>query len=260
MARLDSRKGVEMPVKIIPEYDYQFRRSAGEGAEKKTLEFLELLPDGYYVLRECKLDPTFAKKLRGSREARPDFVVVGPAIGVVVLEVKDWDIRTNRFEFKNNYEVRKIASDGVITILGNPHNQAEEYGNAVMEILKNLPVATRLWVSSFVVYPRLTRSEFTNVFGGVQKNNSQQEFIFDLQKTLFRDDFAKYQDMPLKLLEEYVATELRHCGKQMVVYTEQQVNVAVNRLVPSEMHVGGLPDQADAGNRLALLDKEQQEW
>src|SRR6266566_497596 len=230
-----------MPVRIIPEYDYQFRGSAGEGAEKKTLEFLKLLPGGYYVLRECKLDPTFAKKLRGSREDRPDFVVVGPAIGVVVLEVKDWDIRTNRFEFKNSYEVRKITSDGAITILGNPYNQAEEYGNAVMEILKNLPVVTRLWVSSFVVYPWLTRTEFMNVFGSVQKNNPQQEFIFDPQKTLFRDDFAKFQDIPLKLLEEHVARELSRRGRQIVVYTEQQVNVTVNRLVPSEMHVGGQP-------------------
>ena len=44
-------------VKIIPNQRLPFR-GAGAQAERKTLEFLKGLPDGYYILRECKLVPS----------------------------------------------------------------------------------------------------------------------------------------------------------------------------------------------------------
>jgi len=249
-----------MPVKIIPEYGLPF---IGDGAqaEKKTLEFLKLLPTGYYVIRECKVDPTVLKKSRGSFEDRPDFVVVGPTIGVVILEVKDWNIRANRFEYLNDYQVRKIDLVGNIKIIDNPYHKADEYLHAVIGVLsKNQQKVNTLWVCSFAVYPKLTRTEFENLCAGMQKNNPQQRFIFDPQRTLFQDDLERYRDTPLKLLELYASNEARLRQRSMGPYTEQQVNLTVYRLVPSEIHVGGLPNDADAEKNLALLDDKQQQW
>jgi len=99
----------------------------GAWAEKKVLDYLRSLPIGYFVIRECKIDSTSLKKARGSQEGRSDFVVVGPSIGVVILEVKDWNIWENSYEYEDQYRVRKTHSSGKSELLDNPLNQAKEY-------------------------------------------------------------------------------------------------------------------------------------
>ena len=250
-----------MPVKIIPEHGLPF--GDGAGAEKKVLEFLKELPTGYYVIRECKVDPSRYKKTHGSLEDRPDFVVVGPSVGVMILEVKDWNIRLNSFMPAENQRLIRIIDlkTKVESFAGNPFDQANEYRYAVSGVLsKNPNMSDPLWVSSFVVYPKLTRTEFENQFNGIQGNNPQEQFIFNLQRTLFADDLKEYEEDPLKLLELYVTKEAKQRSRLVKRYTDQQVLRTVDWLVPSEMRVGGLPDDVDAENNLILLDEKQQEW
>jgi len=258
MASVGNREGIVMPVKIIP-HDLPFR-GAGAEAEKRMLDFLKSLPDSYFVLRECKIGSSVNKKASGSLEDKPDFVVIGPAIGVVVLEVKDWNIYTNRFEYADQYWVHKINIAGNREMLKNPYAQAAEYFHAVNEFLQKQNFQNKLWISSFVAYPKLTRNEFQNMCVSMNKGNPQQEFIFDLRKTLFLDDLLVYRDAPLTLLERYVSIDLKAHQKQVATYTEQQVSAGVSCLVPSEMRVGGLPDVTEAERTLALLDEKQQEW
>lgn len=200
-----------MPATIIPEY-LPFSKKGGDG-EKKALEHLKSLPIGYFVIRECRIDSTAHKKARGSLEDRPDFVVVGPSIGVVILEVKDWNIRENFFDYLNDYEVRKTSFNGQSKErLKNPYYQANEYLYAVIGALtKNGRERNGLWVSSFVVYPKLSRVDFENKLIGVQKNNPQQRFIYDPKMTLFEEDL---QDNPLKNIEAFVS-HYAHMQQQM---------------------------------------------
>ena len=150
MASVGNREGIVMPVKIIP-HDLPFR-GAGAEAEKRMLDFLKSLPDSYFVLRECKIGSSVNKKASGSLEDKPDFVVIGPAIGVVVLEVKDWNIYTNRFEYADQYWVHKINLAGNREMLKNPYAQAAEYFHAVNEFLQKQNFQNKLWISSFVAY------------------------------------------------------------------------------------------------------------
>jgi hypothetical protein len=247
-----------MSAQII-HYDVPFSRD-GVRAEKKMLEFLKSLPSDCTVVRECKLIPSFYKKVGGSIQDQPDFIVVGPEIGVVVLEVKDWNIHKNRYEFIDQRKVQKISMDGNKEELGNPSDQADEYRYAVSELLKNPQVGNGLWVSSFVAFPCLIRAEFENRCEGIRKDNPQQGFIFDPYRTLFLDELNAYRDSPLELLQRYVEEDLKAHRRSIVTYTQQQVNAVLSRLVPAEFLVGGLPDYADAENKLATLDKEQREW
>lgn len=235
---------------------------AGIDAERRTFEFLKPLPSDCWIIRECKVRPSEEREMYGSREDRLDFVIVGPTIGVVVLEVKDWDIHNKCFEFVDNYQVRKTDLRGNIEdLLRNPYDQIDEYVRAIKGALsENQPKPNDLWISGFVVYPKLSRADFENRCRGIQKTNPQQRFSYDSNRTLFQDELEKYRDEPLELLEQIVVREARLYQHTPRIYTEQQVNAAVYYLVPSEMCVGGLPDDPEAERNFALLDRQQQEW
>lgn len=249
-----------MSVKIIPEYGLPFRDNAG--AEKKTLEFLMQLPSGYYVIRECRVDASIQKKIRGGQEDCLDLVIVGPSIGVVILEVKDWNIVRNSYIFANQHQVRKIdLQTGIESLISDPIAQAKEYLHAVKDVLsKNRQMSEPLWVSSFVVYPKLARAEFENRFDGMHGSNPQERLTFDFQSVFFADDLKRYEEDPNHLLELYVTREAKRISRLVKQYTDEQILDTVNWLVPSEMHVGGLTVDNDAEKKLELLDKAQQEW
>ena len=60
------------------------------------------------------MHPSQEKRRAHSQEDRPDLVVIGPDIGVVVLEVKDWKLRRNTFEWLDQYTVRKTNELGQV--------------------------------------------------------------------------------------------------------------------------------------------------
>ncbi len=228
----------------------------GAWAEKKVLDYLRSLPIGYFVIRECKIDSTSLKKARGSQEGRSDFVVVGPSIGVVILEVKDWNIWENSYEYEDQYRVRKTHSSGKSELLDNPLNQAKEYLDSVKQVLfSSKGDKDSLWISSFVVYPKLSRADFESRITGIQSNNTQQQFIYNSQRILFKEDL---NNTPLKLLETCAMRNAQIYKRSIESYSDEQVLNAVHRLIPSELRVPQLDN--DAEKKFTFLDKKQQEW
>src|SRR5579884_3976339 len=148
-----------MPAKVVQNPTFS---GAGADAERKTLEYLKQLPTGNYIIPQCRVEATSDQKAYGSQEKCPDFVVIGPSIGVVILEVKDWNLWTNRYEFLDQYKIRKTdRGSGESAQLDNPFAQVDRYLHAMQKILeKNRREGDNLWISTFVVYPKLRRSEF----------------------------------------------------------------------------------------------------
>src|SRR5829696_4187798 len=105
-------------------------------AEKEMLDFLKNLPESSYLYRELKLTPAFLEQTRGLKEQRPDFVVVSPALGLVSIEVKDWNITANQYEWVDQYTVRKTDKHGQDELLDNPVEQTSRYLHAFMDLLK----------------------------------------------------------------------------------------------------------------------------
>ncbi|GHO56047.1 nuclease-related domain-containing DEAD/DEAH box helicase [Ktedonobacter robiniae] len=246
--------------KIIPARGLDFT-GAGGRAERQALEALKELPDEYYILRECKFLPSAKKQAHGSQEDRADFIVIGPELGILVLEVKDWNIKRNEFKLTDQVMIDKIDRQNGTTIsIKNPWYQAEEYAHALQDLLKIIPQNEQLWINHAVVFPGLNRVEFKDVFVNPQPYNPQTRWQLDLNKTLFKDDIAnKSQCELLNILQHYIKTQTS-ANRISRSYTQKQIEAVIVRLIPAEMRVGGLPEQNEATQKLAILDEEQQKW
>ena len=68
----------------------------------------------------------------GPKHAHPDFVILHPRRGLLILEVKDWRIDTIRHASKQTFD---IAPDGMPKTVANPLEQARHYAHQVIDVL-----------------------------------------------------------------------------------------------------------------------------
>jgi hypothetical protein len=128
--------------------------------ERRLAERLEQKLDGDYLL--------WYDVPVGPRHLHPDFVVMHPRRGLLILEVKDWSPRTIQRADKQSWQV---FMDGTLKTLPNPAEQARQYAHAVSDALKRDPQLVHAdgqhqgglcfpW-SYGVVFPNMTRKQFT---------------------------------------------------------------------------------------------------
>lgn len=92
--------------------------------ERRTAERLEhKLDDDYWVWYDVPVGP---------RQAHPDFIVLHPRRGLLILEVKDWRLETIRTASKQTWE---ILAHGVPKSVPNPIEQARHYAHQVVDAL-----------------------------------------------------------------------------------------------------------------------------
>lgn len=72
----------------------------------------------------------------GPRQCHPDFVVLHPSRGILILEVKDWKLATIVQADKHSWV---IAPDGVPKTVANPLEQARQYAHQVVGALERDP-------------------------------------------------------------------------------------------------------------------------
>jgi hypothetical protein len=68
----------------------------------------------------------------GPKHAHPDFVILHPRRGLLILEVKDWRLDTIRHASKQTFD---IAPDGIPKTVANPLEQARHYAHQVINVL-----------------------------------------------------------------------------------------------------------------------------
>ncbi len=102
--------------------------SATAGERKVFAALREHLPEDYLVYYDTRVGDRY-----------PDFTIIGPDLGVVVLEVKDWRLKS----------IVGVSPDSVVITNGSgehvvrsPVPQAREYTFKILGLLKNRP---RLW-------------------------------------------------------------------------------------------------------------------
>ena len=92
--------------------------------ERRLAERLEQkLDDDYLVWYDVPVGPT---------QTHPDFVILHPRRGLLILEVKDWRLDTIQ---KANRQVWEIAPGGVPKNVSNPIEQARHYAHQVVDAL-----------------------------------------------------------------------------------------------------------------------------
>jgi hypothetical protein len=101
------------------------RMTAGERRLAERLE--HKLDDDYLLWYDVPMGP---------RNAHPDFCVMHPRRGILVLEVKDWKLATIRQADKQTWE---IIPEGIPKSVINPLEQARQYAHQVVNALERDP-------------------------------------------------------------------------------------------------------------------------
>ncbi|OYY38546.1 MAG: DNA helicase II [Polaromonas sp. 39-63-25] len=129
--------------------------------ERRLAERLEQkLDDDYLLWYDVPVGP---------RHLHPDFVVMHPRRGILILEVKDWSPKTIQHADKQSW---RVFVDGMLKTQPNPAEQARQYAHAVVDALKRDPQLVQAegkyqgslsfpW-SYGVVFPNMTRRQFTD--------------------------------------------------------------------------------------------------
>ena len=134
------------------------RMTPGEYQVAQRLE--EKLGDDYLLWYDV---PT------GPARVQPDFIVLHPRRGLLILEVRDWSLKIIHRAEPHYWQ---LFANRLLTARPNPVQEAKRSAQAVVNALRRDPQlldadcqdATRLrfpW-SYGVVFPELTRQEFTN--------------------------------------------------------------------------------------------------
>jgi Nuclease-related domain/UvrD-like helicase C-terminal domain/AAA domain len=96
--------------------------------ERRLAERLEAKLDNDYLL--------WYDVPMGPKNAHPDFCVMHPRRGILILEVKDWRLATLQQADKHDWV---IAPDGVPKTVINPLEQARQYAHQVVQALERDP-------------------------------------------------------------------------------------------------------------------------
>jgi hypothetical protein len=218
--------------------------------ERDVLNVLKRLPTGYTIYRELKLDSSRRQKEAGIQKRQPDFVVVAEDVGVVAIEVKNWNLRRNEYRWRDQHKVERVDSNGTVTGITNPIHQADTYKYALMDQMDDV------FVSSLVAFPRITRNHFHNrVANRDLFNNPNTRFYLDPNRTIFKDQMDRYFMEPEGLLREMIRRDerfFRSSGK--AIYQAKE------RLLPSKFRIGDYAERQAIREEIKALTQQQQEW
>jgi hypothetical protein len=146
-------------------------------------------------LRECLEDNSYIwhNLPMGPRGRHPDFVIVHPGRGLLVLEVKDW--RLDNIASANKSDVELITTAGTVRTL-NPFEQARQYMFEVMKLIQNDGMLLHPPGHPFqgksivpfgygVVFTNITRKQFvqTDLFE-----------VFPEDRCVFKDEMSERAD------------------------------------------------------------------
>ena len=223
-------------------------------AEKEMLNFLKNLPESYFVYRELKLTPAYFEQTRGIKEQRPDFVIVGPKTGLVSIEIKDWNLHQNKYEWVDQYQIKKIDATGLSTFIHNPVDQIARYKFGFMELLKSQN--SSMWVTSLLAFPRISKAHFLNQIENINTlTNPQSQFFLDLERTIFKEDLDQHFLDPEKLFWLVLRKDNR--SVQYPVHDIKEVN---RILLPASFRIGDYSKRQANKDQLRIISNQQKEW
>lgn len=223
-------------------------------AEREMLAFLSNLPEEYVVYRELKITAAYEERVVGLDNRQPDFVVVGPSIGLIAIEVKDWDITKNVYQWRDQNTVLQTNPAGETEEIRNPAAQAQSYKHALMELVSDLD----LFVTSVVAFPRIAKQEFLNRIENVELLFQQQSrFLIDLDWTIFKEDVdeGEISRHPERLLQR-----LAQKNHRFYEPTAEAIEQIQQRLIPNGFRIGDLSHYQAYRQNLKRITDEQTQW
>lgn len=153
--------------------------------EKRVFKLLkELLPNDYIVWYDLRVNGRY-----------PDFIILGPDLGLVILEVKDWKMGSIKTADNHYFELETMGKKA------NPQKQARTYMFSVVDELKKDGHLTNKGNLKFtyghgVIFTRISRKAFSD---------SSLISTIDDNHILFQDDLKELEDT---LNRDYLISKL----------------------------------------------------
>lgn len=146
--------------------------------EKRVFKVLkEMLPEDYIIWFDLRVNGRY-----------PDFIILAPNLGIIVLEVKDWQIGSIVSGDTNQYELKTMGK------CSNPLKQARDY---MFNIVNELKKDKKLINSTGKYKGNL---KFTYGHGVIFTKISKKSFYASKLESTIEEDFIIFQD-ELKQIE-----------------------------------------------------------
>lgn len=216
--------------------------SASTAGEKRVFAALSRLPDDCLVYYE----PVIAKRY-------PDFIVILPAVGVLIIEVKDW-----RLAELSNLSAEAIAINrrGVETVVMHPRKQARGYMLRLMDQCRRHPQAGLLMQSdgpyaNRYAFPFCHIAVLSNINRGqIDREAPELANIFSTGSTITREELGEWET----LSADDLMARLKACFDpwwDFAKLTSRQVDVFRSVIHPEVVI-------RNTGTDLAVLDLRQE--
>jgi hypothetical protein len=182
-----------------------------------------------------------------------DFVVVSPEFGLVSIEVKDWNLDRNRYEWQDQETVIKREPDGNVEEIRNPFAQAEAYLYALKDIMK-VDKLDQIRVSSLVIFPFITETKFQDKISRPELlKKSAGKGLFDLSKVLFQNVLDERHREPAYCLRQKIQ-------QRPNAYDEKLIYRVHSALIPQDFVIGDITRKQREREQLRMITREQEEW
>lgn len=152
-----------------------------EPGERIVYGLIEQMPENYYAYFDIRQSgPT--------KDYYPDFVILTPDLGLIILEVKDW---SNEF-FRIDKEKVYAKYNGKFKWVTNPLEQVRNYSNWMSNYLRSKkalsnPRGLKISYTYGIVFPNMTRDEFFNKVSGTD--------VIDHKVCIFKDDLHSSDEL-----------------------------------------------------------------
>lgn len=222
--------------------------------EKTIAKFLSKLPDTYWIYRELKIKETFLND--PDLQKQPDFVIITPDYGIIIIEVKDWDFQSNIYrpiDQKSFLKINKETGEETI-IKENPFDKAQKYLYALSRIIRS-----KAFISSFVVFPRQTKSFVVSSFTDTSvMKDPQSKLLFDINRSIFKENIDQNWLKPENLFKELLTIN-KEIGRVKHLTTEDMIDI--NRmLIPNYWAIGDINSLIKNREEVKILSEQQQKW
>lgn len=205
--------------------------------ERRTAERLEQkLDDDYLVWFDVPVGP---------KHAHPDFVVLHPRRGLLILEVKDWRLETIRTASKQTWE---ILAQGVPKSVPNPIEQARHYSHQVVDALSKDQRLTNAegklafpW-SYGVVFTHITRRQFETADLRFAIEPHRVICSDEMTATVEAEDFQSRLWAMFPTLMRGVLSLPQIDRVRWILFPEVRVNTQIGLFAADEHAEGALPD------------------
>lgn len=223
--------------------------------EERTFALLKKLPDDYLIYYEPNID-----------NRHPDFIVIAPDLGVIIIEVKGWyfdDI------VQGNHSEITINTDGRVRQEIHPLEQARNYMWRLFRACENSPNRSHLLRTEgkhkgkfffpfchFAVLSNISRDNL------LKRKNQNISEIFKSDNTLFRDELVALENASAEEIRE---TLMRFFDPYWPItpFTNEQVDV-LRSIIHPEIVLSPLAsralteDEAEKCFDLVVLDRKQE--